>query len=531
MQEQTIEIRPQEGFQEAFLSTEADIAIGGGSAGGGKTYAMLLDPLHFTNDVKDFEAVFFRRTYPEITNPGGLKPSSDALYPLFGARAVALNWHFPSGATVGFRHLQHENDMYSWQGAQIQAIYFDELTHFLESQFWYMVSRNRNPTANGIRPYIRACCNPDPDSFVAELISWWIDQQEQLEDGSPNPRYGYPIPERCGLLRYFVRDNDETVWGDTPEEVMEKAPHLFTGELAGARPKSITFIPGDIFGNKILLKNDPGYLGNLLSLPEAEQNKLLRGNWKVRLDGLALYDPSAVGSIFTNYPPTDNQTTYITGDIARFGHDWTVLMAWRGWEVVGMVIMKVNDAPEAVKAIEMLRDKFGVMAHNVLIDQNGVGGQVLDLRPDYEGFINNARPLPDPVTREVENYENLKTQCYYRSAQRTNAGGLKMTLSNDNVWIYESSDNGRDGYNHVVNRTCKTKMGGKLVDVRDIVKEQLRAIRKKEVDERRRQRINSKDEQKIILRGWSPDFADCIMMREYFVLTGPRRMIRGFDNS
>lgn len=71
---------------------------------------------------------------------------------------------------------------------RICFIGFDELTHFSEAQFWYMLSRNRS--MSGVRPYVRATTNPDADSWVAKLIDWWIDDVS-----------GYPIPERGGVVR------------------------------------------------------------------------------------------------------------------------------------------------------------------------------------------------------------------------------------------------------------------------------------------------------------------------------------------
>lgn len=529
-------IGPQPGFQTDFVQSTADITIAGAAAGVGKTFAMLLDPLYYVVALPDFESVFFRRTYPEIANPGGLKSTSNSLYPQCGGRLAGMDWTFYSGARAVFRHLQHESDIYAWQGAQVPAIYFDELTHFTRTQFFYMLSRNRNPHNNGLRSFIKASCNPDPDSFVAELVEWWIDQVETLADGSPNPGYGYPIPERIGKLRYMASENDEIIWGDTPQEVIDKAPHMFSGLNEGVKPKSITFIPGSIYGNKILLQNDPGYLAALMSLPQDEQNKLLRGNWKVRTDGMALYNSASVPSIFSNYlsMPLGSvaPTRYITADIAKFGRDWTVIYAWVGWEIVGCVVLKVNDSTEAVEAIEFLRRKFNVMEHNVLVDQNGVGGDVLALRPNYVGFLNNGVPLDDPNTQIKENYENLKTQVYYRSANRVNAGGLRVSLNQDNTWIYESVEtgtfvSGNATYNHVRHNTTKTKLRGKVIDIKDLIVADLRAIRKVEVDPTKRLRINNKDSQKILLGGRSPDFGDPVAMREYFELKAPRRSFGG----
>jgi len=255
-------IRPQAGPQEQFLASSADIAIYGGAAGGGKTWALLMEPLrHVANG--QFGAVFFRRTTVQVRNEGGLWDESAKLYPILGAdpREHVLSWQFPSGSTVSFAHLEHDKTVLNWQGSQIPLICFDELTHFSQKQFWYMISRNRSMC--GVRPYIRATCNPDADSWVAVFIEWWINQDT-----------GLPIPERAGVIRWFVRINDTLIWGDTPAELEAKHP--------GIPPKSATFIPASLTDNAALMAADPAYMANLMSLPTVERERLLGGNWKIR---------------------------------------------------------------------------------------------------------------------------------------------------------------------------------------------------------------------------------------------------------
>ncbi len=261
-----LEIRPQPGPQTQFLATPADIAIYGGAAGGGKTFAELLEPLRHIHNPR-FGAVIFRRTFPQIVSEGGLWDTSEEVYPLLGARSnqTARSWTFPSGATVAFSHMQYEKDRLSWQGSQIPLMEFDELCHFTEGQFWYLISRNRSTC--GVRPYARGTCNPDPDSWVADFIAWWIGED------------GYAIPERSGVLRWMVRVSDQVVWADSREELAQRYPDI--------PPKSVTFILSTLWDNKILMERDPGYLANLMSLPLVERERLLGdrqrgGNWKVR---------------------------------------------------------------------------------------------------------------------------------------------------------------------------------------------------------------------------------------------------------
>ncbi|HEX8637920.1 MAG TPA: terminase family protein [Pyrinomonadaceae bacterium] len=219
MSAQVIELKPQPGPQEVFLSTSADIAIYGGAAGGGKSFGILLEGSRH-NENKDFGGVLFRRTSPMITNEGGLWDESTKMYPLLGAvpKTNDHSWTFPSGSVLSFAHLQHEKNVLDWQGSQICFLGFDELTHFTEKQFFYMLSRNRSVC--GVKPYVRATTNPDAESWVAEFIAWWIDQKEFLPNGSRNPRYGLPIQERSGVVRWFMRVGDELKWGDTQDDLL-----------------------------------------------------------------------------------------------------------------------------------------------------------------------------------------------------------------------------------------------------------------------------------------------------------------------
>jgi predicted phage terminase large subunit-like protein len=282
-QDPIVEIKPQPGPQEQFLSTSADIAIYGGAAGGGKTWAELVEPLRFLlpserweHGVKGFFGVIFRRTAPMIRNEGGLWDESQTLYPHFGAkpRETILEWVFPNGCTMRFASMQHEKDRLNWQGSQIPYIAFDELTHFTEEQFFYMLSRNRSMC--GVKPYIRATTNPDADSWVAEFISWWIDQEED------SPTYGLPIPARAGVLRYFIRLDGVITWGDTKKELYSRLPKMPADVDISKLVKSVTFIPATIYDNKKLLDQNPEYLANLLSQSYVERERLLGGNWKVK---------------------------------------------------------------------------------------------------------------------------------------------------------------------------------------------------------------------------------------------------------
>lgn len=257
-----IEIKPQAGAQSAFLATPAHLAFFGGAAYSGKTFALLMEPLRHLNNPR-FATVIFRRTYEDVTKPGGLWDTSNELYPMVGGRGSksTLKWDFPSGMNVTLAGMKDEKDRFSWQGSQVPLICFDEVTHFTANQVFYMLSRNRS--ASGIPGYMRFGCNPDPSSFVRELLDWWIGDD------------GFPIRERAGKLRWFIRRGMSLEFGDTRSELVEKFGQ-------DQEPKSLTFIPAKITDNQIGMERDPGYLSNLKALSYVDRMQLLEGNWNVR---------------------------------------------------------------------------------------------------------------------------------------------------------------------------------------------------------------------------------------------------------
>lgn len=265
-------ICPQPGPQSAFLSTSADIAIYGGAARGGKTWALLMEPLRHVRNPK-FTATFFRRTYPEIMMSGGAWEESAGMYQPLGVKFTKSPQplaRFPSGMEVRFSHLHTENDVYSYMGSKLPLQLFDEVTHFSEQMFWYMQSRNTGTC--GVRPYIRATCNPvvadDPvGGWVHHLVSWYLDEK------------GYADRSKSGIVRWFYRQENALLWYGSKQEAMHANPELVA---AGAFPTSFTFIPALLEDNEAQLLADPGYRSKLMSLPLVERERLLGGNWTIR---------------------------------------------------------------------------------------------------------------------------------------------------------------------------------------------------------------------------------------------------------
>ncbi len=227
--------------QAEFMSRPENEALYGGAAGGGKSDALLVEALRQVH-IPHYKGLILRKTFPQL---GELISRSLDIYPQ-AVRGAKYNdskhvWHFPSGAEIHFRSLQHNKDKHNFQGLAFDFIGFDELTHFTFDEYMYLFSRNR-PTGAGTRVYIRATANPGGVGHA------WV--KERFIMAAP--------PMQTVKEQLKVKDLD--------------------GKIR-TLSRSRVFVPSTVFDNKALLSNDPNYLANLAMLPEAEKQALLYGNW------------------------------------------------------------------------------------------------------------------------------------------------------------------------------------------------------------------------------------------------------------
>lgn len=434
-----VEIKAQVGPQEQFISSTANIAIFGGASGGGKSYGLLLEPLrHYKNS--KFGAVIFRRTTSQVRNEGGLWDEATSLYSQIGAqfRESALEVVFKTGMHVKFAHLEYDKDVYSWQGSQIPFIGFDELTHFTEKQFFYMLSRNRS--MSGVPGYIRATTNPSSSSWVRKFIDWWI-----------NKDTGFPIKDRAGVLRYFVRQDDEIVWADSKEELVTKF-----GD--GAMPKSVTFIPSSIFDNKILMEKDPTYLASLKALARVERMQLLEGNWNVEA-GAGMYFKRDWFEIIDALPIGHIKAVRYWDRGATAPHegnkdpDWTAgvkLLKYRDGSYVVSDVRRIQDSPLAVE--RLIKNIATQDGHSVLIgiEQDPGSAGVADAQ-------NFVRLLAGYAVRVRKVTKDKQTRSLPVSAQ-CEAGNIKVLRAPWNDAFFSELENFPEGAHDDQCLTAGTKI-------------------------------------------------------------------------
>jgi hypothetical protein len=208
----------------------------------------------------------------------------------------------------------------------------------------------------------------------------------------------------------------------------------------------------------------------------------LYGNWEYDDDPAALIGFEAISNIFTNtFVPSGEK--FITCDIARFGKDKTTIGLWEGYRVK-IQTFKGLKVTEVAAKIEQLRQIHGVPISNIIADEDGVGGGVVDILGCH-GFVNNSRPIENQKTGEPENYDNLKSQCYYMLAEIVNANQMYIDCE--------------DG------------------ETKDMIVEELEQVKQFNMDKDGKKRIIPKDKVKELI-GRSPDYSDLLMMRMWFSL-------------
>jgi phage terminase large subunit len=298
-----------------------------------------------------------------------------------------------------------------------------------------------------------------------EITAAFIDEANQITEKAKNivaSRLRYKLDDFNIIPKLLMTCNPSKNWTYTqyyrPSKEGKQKPHR-------------KFIQSLVDDNEYISKY---YKTQLLTLDELSQQRLLFGNWEydATQDNLIEYD--AILNLFTQTGITGEK--YITCDVARFGNDKTVIVVWNGLQIIKIKSISKSAVNEVVEEIKTYQKEYQVNLRNIIVDEDGVGGGVKDYLRCI-GFINGSRAL------KGENYQNLKTQCYYKLADLVNKAQIGIE--------------------------CKD------ITIRRNIIEELEQVRTKDADKDNKLQMIAKDTVKAII-GRSPDFSDAMAMRCYY---------------
>ena len=298
-----------------------------------------------------------------------------------------------------------------------------------------------------------------------EITGAFIDEANQITEKAKNivaSRLRYKLDDYNLIPKMLMTCNPAKNWVYT---------QYYRPAKDGIQKKHRKFIQSLVDDNEYISKY---YKTQLQTLDELSKQRLLFGNWEYDASDDALINYDSIINLFNQKGVAGKK--YISCDVARFGADKTVIMYWEGLYLKKTITLLRSAVNDVVDEIKKLQQENQVNLRNIIVDEDGVGGGVKDyLR--CKGFVNNSKALKN------ENYQNLKTQCYYKLADLINKGQIGINCSDVNV------------KQHII--------------------EELEQVRTKDADKDNKLQIIPKDTIKAIL-GRSPDYADALAMRMFY---------------
>lgn len=362
-------------------------------------------------------------------------------------KKTTLNTFFEVCETWGLQSGKH----YTFNGGSNIITFYNKSEIMLKDLFLYPSDRNFDSLGS------------------LEITGAFIDEANQITEKAKNivaSRMRYKLDEYNLIPKMLMTCNPAKNWVYT---------QYYRPAKDGKQKAHRKFIQSLVDDNEYISKF---YKKQLETLDELSKQRLLFGNWEydATKDSLIQYD--AIINMFEQKGVEGEK--YISCDVARFGSDKTVIMLWEGLNLITIRTLLKSAVNDVVEAVRQLQQEYKVDLRNIIVDEDGVGGGVKDyLR--CQGFVNNSKAL------KGENYQNLKTQCYYKLADLINKGQLGVRCSD--------------------------------VNVKNYIIEECEQVRTKDADKDNKLQIIPKDTIKAII-GRSPDYSDALAMRMYFEIDG-----------
>lgn len=417
--------KPNKGFQMSFCSSNVDVAFGGGAASGGKSVAIVLAPAEQFMTDPNFRMLISRRSLQSQKVGGGFVEKFKEFYGEYCSikESDSPRVSFGCGAFCDLTYIDDSNMANLRErvkGWEYDVIAIDELTEVSWEAFSYILSRNRGKSKTWTGK-IRATMNPKRSCWIREFIDWYIDASGDI------------IPERDGVVRYFyVKGSSvkDVVWGDSKEEVYKRCRIEIDRKLKKLRNavtyqdmiKSFVFHQGLITENTPLLENNAGYVGSLAASGEKNAQALLEGNWNAdpEEDEKAPIASEAARTVFTNDPQI-NPEKWVTVDLADYGKDNLVALAWNGFHIVDMMILTHSKPRENAEKTRIFAQEKGVAESHIIFD--GTSGRYFnDYIPDAICYYSSMKSFGMYANQAP----TVKDMCYLRLVKMINDGNMTM---------------------------------------------------------------------------------------------------------
>jgi hypothetical protein len=382
-----------------------------------------------------------------------------------------IQWN--NGSQILLKELKFkptDKDFDALGSLEITGGFIDEITQIVLKA--WTVSKSR------IRYKLKDFCHECASEIKKEVLDYeeidgiiipdkWICDKGHITEGITPKLLGTCNPSKGWVYRLFYKPNDK-------KEIINH--RAFIQSL----PKDNPYLP-------------KAYIESLNQMDETSKRRLLHGDWEYDDDKAAIISYDAImdywnGSHITHEVDQEGKEiykTYLTIDVARKGKDKTVFRVWKDWICVNRYEMKISKTTEVVEKAKNIQRAFKIINSNTIADEDGVGGGVVD-QLGCKGFINNSKAL------NKENYENLKSQCSIKMAERIERREVVEIC--DNQVVIEA------------------------------VNEEMEQVKYSNLDKDGRMGVIPKDTIKALI-GRSPDDWDSIMMREWFDISRKKSKI------
>lgn len=359
---------------------------------------------------------------------------------------------FPNGSFCDLTYID-DSDMVRLRerakGWEYDVIGIDEMTEMSFECFTYIMTRNRG-NSKTFTGKVFFTLNPKRSHWTREFLDWYIGVD------------GFIRPDRDGKVRYFYINGStvkDVVWGNSKEEVYRKCQTDIDRKLRAVGGnysyknliKSFVFYQGRLSENKAMLDGNPDYIGSVAASGGKMAQALLEGNFNVdpeEEDYIPIPGQSA-RAVFTNDPKV-NADKWVTVDLADFGKNNLVALAWNGFHVVDIMILMKTTPRDNAKNVQIFAQNNGVAEAHIIYDGTSAryfGDYVPDAicylssRKSFGMYANQAPTVKDMcylrLTKMIENGditfdEKIGNQNYVRQ-------DLKHACSVENEFLEECS--------------------------------------------------------------------------------------------